>query len=260
MLPGASPLSSPSPWSGGGGGGFSPSRGRQFSQYLRRLTKWHQMDVEQTLWQMVYLIVNPAKAYRITAWHKQTKNQWARDDPAFVALMLIFMTCASCGFSVAFRVGFGGVLKTIFWAVFVDFLTVGIVVASLCWRIANTRLLVHGSQMPHSVDQSVEWLYAFDVHCNSFFPTFFLLYVVQYFLLPFLLRESRLATLVSGILYFVAMVYYFHVTFLGYSTLPFLQNTRVFLFPLVFCAVLFVVTQFLNVNLTISVMTFYFGR
>ncbi|KAL2936313.1 Protein unc-50-like protein [Bienertia sinuspersici] len=28
------------------------------------------------------------------------------------------------------------------------------------------------------VEQRVEWLYAFDVHCNSFFPLFVLLYVI----------------------------------------------------------------------------------
>ena len=34
----------------------------------------------------------------------------------------------------------------------------------------------------------VEWMYAFDIHCNSFFPLFLLLYVLQFFLLPFLLN------------------------------------------------------------------------
>jgi hypothetical protein len=31
-------------------------------------------------------------------------------------------------------------------------------------------------------------MYAFDIHCNSFFPLFLLLYVLQFFLLPFLLN------------------------------------------------------------------------
>lgn len=258
MLPGT-PLSSPSsPWNGTGVGTYVPSRGRQFSQYVRRLTKWRQMDVEQTLWQMVCLVVNPARAYRITAWHKQTKNQWARDDPAFVALMLIFMSATSAGYAIAFGTGVSGLLKTVFWAVLVDFLGVGCLVATACWRLANVKLRV-GSQMPHSVDQSVEWLYAFDVHCNSFFPVFVLLYVGQYFLLPFLMRQSRISTAVSGLLYMLAMIYYFHVTFLGYSTLPFLKNTRVFLSPLAVCAAAFLVTQLLNLNLTIFFMNLYFG-
>ena len=36
----------------------------------------------------------------------------------------------------------------------------------------------------HTIDQRVEWLYAFDVHCNAYFPMFLALYVLQYFLSP----------------------------------------------------------------------------
>ncbi len=39
-----------------------------------------------------------------------------------------------------------------------------------------------------TTDQRVEWLYAFDVHCNGFFPLYVLLYVVQFFLTPILLQ------------------------------------------------------------------------
>lgn len=42
--------------------------------------------------------------------------------------------------------------------------------------IANSRLLQHRS---HSVEQEVEWMYALDIHSNSFFPLFIWLYVVQ---------------------------------------------------------------------------------
>jgi len=31
----------------------------------------------------------------------------------------------------------------------------------------------------HSVEQDVEWLYAFDVHANAFFCSFLLTYVLQ---------------------------------------------------------------------------------
>jgi hypothetical protein len=63
----------------------------------------------------------------------------------------------------------------------------------------------------------VEWLYSFDIHCNAFFPLFLILYVLQYFLLPFLLTEGFLPTLVSNSLYCVAFCYYHYITFLGYS-------------------------------------------
>lgn len=31
----------------------------------------------------VNLCLDPKRVYKNTSYHKQTKNQWARDDPAF---------------------------------------------------------------------------------------------------------------------------------------------------------------------------------
>ncbi|KAL2936314.1 Protein unc-50-like protein [Bienertia sinuspersici] len=60
---------------------------------------WQQMDVEYTFWQMLYLCTSPKVVYQHTKYHKQTKNQWARDDPAFVvicSLLLAVSTLAYC--------------------------------------------------------------------------------------------------------------------------------------------------------------------
>jgi len=43
------------------------------------------------------------------------------------------------------------------------------------------------SHTPVLTPVDIEWLYAFDVHCNAFFPAFLAVYVVQYFLLPLFL-------------------------------------------------------------------------
>jgi hypothetical protein len=51
---------------------------------------------------------------------------------------------------------------------------VGVIVATACREIANRHLLAHHQSASH-VRQHVEWLYAFDIHCNSFFPVFVLL-------------------------------------------------------------------------------------
>lgn len=47
-------------------------------------------------------------------------------------------------------------------------------VHDVCRLIANKflRKKLHS----HQVEQHVEWLYAFDVHCNSYFPLFLVLY------------------------------------------------------------------------------------
>lgn len=51
----------------------------QLPEYVRRFFQYPQMDIDYTLWQMLYLCVAPSRVYRTTKYHKQTKNQWARD-------------------------------------------------------------------------------------------------------------------------------------------------------------------------------------
>jgi len=54
-------------------------------EYVRRAVNYPQMDVDYTMWQMLYLCVSPKKVYRTTKYHRQTKNQWARDGRHSVA-------------------------------------------------------------------------------------------------------------------------------------------------------------------------------
>lgn len=60
-------------------------------KYLRRLLHFHQMDFEFALWQMFYLFTSPQRVYRNFHYRKQTKDQWARDDPAFLVLLSIWL-------------------------------------------------------------------------------------------------------------------------------------------------------------------------
>ena len=97
---------------------------------------------------------------------------------------------------------------------------------------------------------SFQRLYAFDVHCNSFFPMFVLLYgtfqvlslvlwlavedkicdaciswtdevflvaVIHYFLSPLLLAHGFIPVLLSNLLFMVAVSYYHYLNFLGYD-------------------------------------------
>ena len=61
-------------------------------KYLRRIFRKNQMDFEFASWQAFYLLVNPQQVYRNFAYRKQTKNQYARDDPAFLVLISIILT------------------------------------------------------------------------------------------------------------------------------------------------------------------------
>jgi UNC-50 family len=172
--------------------------------------------------------------------------------------MVTFMSVAALGYTIAFHHSMGGFLKGILYAVVVDFALIGVLAASLGWYLANHYLLIEYSGS-HTTEQTVEWLYAFDVHCNSFFPFFILLYVVQYFLMLILLRDGFFECLLANSLYALAFSYYFYITFLGYNVLPFLQHTTTFLYPIAAVGVGFTICILTRFNVSVHVLRSYFG-
>lgn len=218
-----------------------------FSEYTRRMIHYAQMDIDYTFAQMIYLCLAPRKVYQLTSYRKQTKNQWARDDPAFVVVIVFFLVVASAAYGVALQVRGVGFLRIVGLFIGVHFVVIGSIVATFSWFISNKYLRV---QSFHGVEQRMEWMYAFDIHCNSFFPLFLVLYVLHYFLLPFLIQPTLAATVSSNLLYAAAWCYYSYITSLGYSTLPFLERTEVFLYPSVLVLVSAVACCIFRINLT----------
>ncbi|ONM53600.1 UNC-50 family protein [Zea mays] len=102
-------------------------------------------------------------------------------------------------------------------------------------------------------------LYAFDVHCNSFFPAFVILYVVQYFLSPLLVAHGFFPALLSNLLFVVAISYYHYLNFLGYDVLPFLDRTTFFLYPIGLVIILSPLMILIGFNPTRYFLSLYFG-
>lgn len=168
------------------------------------------------------------------------------------------MAIASFGYAIAFHKNFGGFFKAILYSIVVDFGVVGILMATFGWYVANQYLLIENPGS-HTTDQKVEWLYAFDIHCNSFFPFFINLYVIQYFLLPVIMKEGFVFTMLANSLYAVSFCYYLYITFLGYDVLPFLQHTTIFLYPITLVALTFLITTITKFNISRFIMMSYFG-
>ena len=93
---------------------------------------------------------------------------------------------SSIAYGLAFRVGsISAILGFVIKSILIHWLGFGIIMASLGSLIANKHLMQAERSSSH-VKQNVEWLYAFDVHCNAFVPLFVLLckflYCCYYFL------------------------------------------------------------------------------
>ncbi|ERN05715.1 protein unc-50 homolog isoform X1 [Amborella trichopoda] len=229
-----------------------------FPHYLRRVIKWQQMDIEYTFWQMLHLCTSPKVVYQHTKYHKQTKNQWARDDPAFIVILSLLLIVATSAYCAAYDKTITHAIFTVISVVLFHFIIIGAILATCCWFLTNTYLREE-TPNSHAVEQRVEWLYAFDVHCNSFFPVFVALYVIHYFISPLLVAHGILPALLSNLLFMVAASYYHYLNFLGYDVLPFLEKTTFFLYPIGVVIILSALLVLSGFNPTRYILSFYFG-
>uniref|UniRef100_A0A0X3Q1C8 Protein unc-50 homolog B n=1 Tax=Schistocephalus solidus TaxID=70667 RepID=A0A0X3Q1C8_SCHSO len=256
---------------------ISMSASEKAKKFFSRMYRFKQMDFEYALWQMVNIFSSPQKLYRNFSYHNATGNQWARDDPAFLILLLPWIVVSSIAISAIIGHTFFQWFKLLMWSVFIDCIASGLVVCTFLWILSN-RWMVRkdpsnwlarrsrrfsaasddssddGSQL---VPLDVEWAYAFDIHLNAYFPCIVLLRVLQ---LPFLVlirRKSLLACLLGNSFWLAAALFYTYITFLGYKALPFLKNTRALLFTGTIFVVFYVITVMLHWNLTAGLYHFY---
>ena len=120
----------------------------------------------------------------------ETKNQWARDDPAFVVVTAAMVFVVSILYCLFYSHSFGQAVYAVLRSVLVDFLGVGAGVATAYWFVANRYMREPGVNHSHAVEQQVEWMYAFDVHVNAFFTLLPSLYCGQLVLSPLLMMNG----------------------------------------------------------------------
>ena len=167
------------------------------------------MDIQSALDQMRTLLSvwnsntygNSSKSqtmmiYKLAYYRKQTKNHWYRDDPTFILLQILMVLISCITYSIAFKISVLQAVSFILTSILFNYLFLGIVIASILREFTNRHLLTHlhhpqhtpvsttrshtastttTTTSTHIQKQQVEWLYAFDIHCNSFFPLFMVL-------------------------------------------------------------------------------------
>ena len=134
---------------------FRSTNDVRMSEYFWRVTNLSQMDFNFSFSQMMYLITSPSLVYKHTTFRKQIKNQWARDDPAFLVLLCYFLSAASLSFCVGFGVNTPShFLRMVAGSVFIELIGFGVILSTAFRYIANTYL---NQNRVLSVKQEVEW-------------------------------------------------------------------------------------------------------
>ncbi|KIY48492.1 UNC-50 protein [Fistulina hepatica ATCC 64428] len=198
---------------------------------FRRLHRFHQMDFELAAWQLTYLCLAPRRVYRNVYFHKQTKNTWARDDPAILVLITACLCVSAVAWSVVYKYSLAQAARLALLMILRDYFLTGIIIASILWFSSN-RLLLSPPSHATPADSRVEWAYAFDVHTNAFFPLYLTLYIAQLFLVPIVTRSNWVCLWVGNTLYLIAFLQYTYGVYLGLSALPFLVHTNILLTPI----------------------------
>ncbi|CAB3401600.1 unnamed protein product [Caenorhabditis bovis] len=226
----------------------------KLSRFTRRLIHISQMDFEFAAWQMLYLLIQPSKVFKNFLYRKRTKDQFARDDPAFLVLLSLSLLFSSMFYAYALGLEKLGFVKFFLWSVFIDCIGVGIAIATCLWWFSNRFLR-------KVKDQDVEWGYCFDVHLNAFFPMLILLHVLLPIIYPTLINTPSFFSMFLGnTIWFMAAVYYVYITFLGYTALPILHKTQYFLYPMSFIFMFFVATLTAGWNISKTALYFYHSR
>jgi len=257
---------------GRGGGGSTASgavgclshvrltAGAKLSRYMRRLVHVSHMDFELAAWQMVYLLARPQQVYRNFMYRKRTKDQWARDDPAFLVLLSAALLVSSMIFTFVLGLSTVQFVKFFLWVVFIDCILVGVCVATALWAVCNACLRSTGGGNSRATDaqNDVEWAYCFDVHLNAFFPMLMLLHVLMPVLyIPLIQHDGFIASFIGNTIWAVAVGYYVYITFLGYAAMKHLRNTHIFLYPFTFLFIFYIATVTMQWNLSKTCVTFY---
>jgi hypothetical protein len=215
------------------------------------------MDFEYTTRQMIDLILSPSTVYDLSKYRKRTRNQWARDDPAFFVLLFLLMAISSIAYGIAFEMSSIGEYSMLIFYTFLQIFVTGAIIATITSSIANKRMRITGDI--HSLEQHVEWLYAFDIHANALFPTFLILSIIQYVLLPVLIKPTYLSCLLANSLYASGGLMYVYITHLGFRSMPFLsQDTRIFLMPGGLVILISALLTLVDLNLTRFTIWFLF--
>lgn len=226
--------------------------------YLKRIFKVGHMDFEFAIWQMIYLFISPKKVFRNFSYHQETKRQWARDDPAFLVLFSGWLFVASIIFAVALELTFLEFVKLLIWVIFIDCIGFGLLVAGILSFVVNKYLRFPGGEKHN---ESVEFGYAFDVHLNAFFPLLIILHIIQLLYIPLAHVVPFIGRFFGNTLWLIAFIYYFYITFLGYSALPFLRGTVAILWPLIGVFIIYCISLFVpSLRFSDMIIDFYHHR
>lgn len=149
-----------------------------------------QTDILPRMVNNIYL-----KDTRIDRKQKQTTKTYHRPDPSFTYLLSFFLTLTSLAWGFAYADGFTQTLHITLVFIFVHFLLLSLVTATLFYFLVGRLLGPGNSLLPgrrrglYNLSdgenrEELEFGYCWDVSIRAFVPVWVFLYVVQFLCMP----------------------------------------------------------------------------
>lgn len=213
----------------------------KLKKFFRKVVKFNQMDFQFASWQICYLFMAPQKLSKIFRARKQSKSQYARDDPAFLVFCISILLLESVVFGISFKLTFYKYLKFLFIFILCNFLGIGCIITTFIWSLTNTILNFGGNH--------IEWGYSFDIHINALFvPLVFhqLMQIVYYFWSN---NYPYLIMILGNTIYGLSAIYYNYITFLGYNIINPLESSKLLLAPIPWILLFYILFIIFNINI-----------
>ena len=193
--------------------------------YLKKMIHIRQIDYYLAYTNILYCF-KPKEINETAKIRKHLKNKYARDDPGFLIILILNLFISSVCYSIAFgHLSPVYIFNIFFIQTFLILFTTGILISLVC-KIVIDRYF-RNDEIGTNKEQKIEYVYAFDIHCNSFVPLYFFSGVIPFCLLPLVNGNGGfLQVLISNGLTFIGVLYYFYVTFMGYFSLPFVRKNK----------------------------------
>ncbi|PHJ14981.1 unc-50 family protein [Cystoisospora suis] len=217
------------------------------SSFCHRLAHFSLMDLQFSFAQFSLLVFSPRKVYEFANIRKKQKNYYARDDPGFLLLLLVFFLATGLAYGFAFSRTTIGCLLTAFAPATYLLLSALLIppVVFLClhyWAAEAEPATRRGSHRLAQAEPArvlrqkpagpPELFFCFDVHWNASFVYLLVGLVVQFFVFPvFDVLPAPLACLLGNFLQVVAVTSYCYITALGYTSLSFTESPLPFFAP-----------------------------
>lgn len=226
--------------------------------YLKKMIYFRQVDYLLAYINILYCF-RPKEINEMAKIRKHLKNKYARDDPGFLIIIIINLFISSISFSFAFNHTSPFFIFNIFFIqTFVMFFTFGLGIAMVSKVVIDK--FFKSNEIGINKEQTIEYVYAFDIHCNSFVPLYFFCAVLPFIFLPLVNGYNIIQVIIGNSLLCIGVLYYCYVTFMGYFSLPFVRKNKFVTLAVWPIIATFIIATMLKINIFATFVYWIYGN